>query len=83
MQDFISITLTSYTKWQMSDYRTDAKEKNNSIASVYSLWTFIKTPHPLSQITSFRCNGKFYPTCKKEFIPIGVSYGLIWGKNQS
>lgn len=81
MRDFISISLTSYMKGQISDNRTDAREKNNSIASVYSLWTtFIKTPHPLSQITSFRCNSKFYPTCKKEFIPIGVSFGLVWEK---
>lgn len=48
MRDFISISLTSYTKGQISDNRTDAKEKNNSIASVYSLWTtFVKMPHPL------------------------------------
>jgi hypothetical protein len=57
------------------------KERINLVAPVYFIWaTFIIMTHPFIQITSFGCSNKFYPTSKREFTPIGVSYGLIWEK---
>ena len=55
----------------MGNYRTDAKGKNK-FGSPSVLY--------MGNITSFGCSNKFYPTSKREFTPIGVSYGLIWEK---